>query len=45
MIVGSTIGGWWGGFLIRELEPGTLRGIIVAIGVAMGLVMGVSRYL
>jgi hypothetical protein len=44
MIVGSTIGGWAGGFLVREVEPETLRWIIVGVGVGMGIVMVVRTY-
>jgi uncharacterized protein len=45
MIAGSTVGGWAGGFLVREIDPETLRWIIVAVGIAMGLVMVVRTYL
>ena len=39
MLVGSTIGGWGAGHLIQKLDQGTLRWIVVAIGVAMGVIM------
>jgi uncharacterized protein len=44
MIIGSTFGGWGGGFLVREVEPTTLRWLIVVIGLAMGLIMIVRTY-
>jgi hypothetical protein len=44
MVVGSTLGGWTGGFLIREVQPETLRWTIVAVGAAMGTVMVVRTY-
>lgn len=45
MIAGSTAGGWAAGFLVREVQPETLRAIVVAVGVAMGLVMLAGSYL
>jgi hypothetical protein len=44
MIVGSTTGGWLGGFLVQKVAPATLRWIVVGIGVAMGAVMVVRTY-
>jgi uncharacterized membrane protein YfcA len=44
MLVGATIGGWTAGFLIRELDPRTLRWIIVGLGTTMGAVMVVRTY-
>jgi uncharacterized protein len=44
MVVGSTVGGWTGGFLIRELKPETLRWIVVGIGMAMGVKMLIDTY-
>lgn len=42
MIVGSTLGGWGAGHLIQKLDHGTLRWIVVAIGIAMGVIMMVG---
>ena len=39
MIVGSTLGGWGAGHLIQRVDEGTLRWIVVAIGIAMGVFM------
>ena len=39
MLVGSTVGGWAAGHLIQKLEPSTLRWIVVAMGVSMGVIM------
>jgi uncharacterized protein len=39
MMVGATAGGWTAGHLIQRLDQGTLRWIVVAIGVAMGVSM------
>jgi uncharacterized membrane protein YfcA len=44
MIAASTVGGWTGGFLVRELPPETLRWIVVGLGAAMGLVMVIGTY-
>jgi uncharacterized membrane protein YfcA len=45
MVAGSTIGGWAGGWLIRELQPETLRWCVVGVGMAMGVVMVVTTYI
>jgi uncharacterized membrane protein YfcA len=45
MVAGSTIGGWAGGWLIRELEPETLRWWVVGIGMAMGAAMLITTYI
>jgi len=42
MIVGSALGGWGAGHLIQKLDHGTLRWIVVAIGIAMGVIMMVG---
>ena len=42
MIVGSAVGGWGAGHLIQKLDHGTLRWIVVAIGIAMGVIMMVG---
>jgi uncharacterized membrane protein YfcA len=39
MMVGSLVGGWSAGRLVQRLKPGTLRWIVVAIGLAMGASM------
>ena len=44
MVGGSTVGGWGGGTLVREVKPETLRLIIVLIGTAMGAIMVVRTY-
>jgi hypothetical protein len=44
MVGGSTVGGWTGGFLIREVQPETLRWVVVGIGAAMGVWMVVGTY-
>lgn len=44
MVGGSTLGGWAAGFLVREIDPTALRGLIVAIGVTLGLIMVVRTY-
>ena len=44
MVAGSTVGGWTGGFLIREVQPETLRWIVVGLGATMGLVMVIGTY-
>jgi len=45
MVVGSTAGGWGSAFLAQKVEGETLRWIVVAVGMAMGLVMVVRAYL
>jgi uncharacterized membrane protein YfcA len=44
MIAGSTVGGWIGGLLIREMEQEKLRWVIVGLGIGMGLVMVIGTY-
>ena len=44
MIVGSTVGGWAGGFLVQKVPPKTLRWIVVGVGVGMGAIMAVGTY-
>jgi uncharacterized membrane protein YfcA len=44
MVVGATIGGWGGGWLIRGLAPETLRWCVVGVGMAMGVVMVITTY-
>ncbi len=44
MVVGSTIGGWATGYLVREVDPRTLRMLVVAIGLTMGIIMIVRTY-
>lgn len=39
MMLGATVGGWAAGHLIQRLDQGTLRWIVVAIGIAMGISM------
>ena len=39
MMIGSTGGGWAAGLLIQRVDQGTLRWIVVAIGIAMGVYM------
>ena len=39
MIVGSTLGGWGAGHLIQKVDQRELRWVIVAIGIAMGVIM------
>ena len=39
MIVGSTLGGWGAGHLIQKVDQGELRWVVVAIGIAMGVIM------
>ena len=39
MMLGSSAGGWTAGHLVQRLNQGTLRWIVVGIGVAMGLFM------
>ena len=39
MMLGASAGGWAAGHLIQRLDQGTLRWIVVAIGVAMGVIM------
>jgi uncharacterized membrane protein YfcA len=43
MLIGSTMGGWGAGHLIQKVDQGTLRWIVVAIGVSMGIVMLLMR--
>jgi uncharacterized membrane protein YfcA len=42
MMVGASGGGWAAGHLIQRLDQGTLRWIVVAIGLAMGVFMLLS---
>jgi uncharacterized membrane protein YfcA len=39
MMLGSSTGGWAAGHLVQKLDQGTLRWIVVAIGMAMGISM------
>ncbi len=39
MLIGSTIGGWGAGYLVQKVEAKTLRWMVVAIGMVMGLIM------
>ena len=39
MIVGSTLGGWGAGHLIQKVDQDELRWVVVAIGIAMGVIM------
>jgi len=43
MLIGSTIGGWGAGYLIQKVDQGTLRWIVIAIGVSMGVIMLLTR--
>jgi uncharacterized membrane protein YfcA len=43
MLIGSTIGGWGAGHLIQKVDQATLRWIVVAIGVSMGVIMLLMR--
>ena len=43
MLIGSTIGGWWAGYLIQKVDQGTLRWTVVAIGASMGVIMLLGR--
>lgn len=45
MVVASTVGGWFGGYLIREVDPKILRRIIVIVGVIMGALMVAHTYM
>jgi uncharacterized membrane protein YfcA len=45
MILGSVLGGWVAGWLVQKAEPKTLRALVVTMGVAMGLIMAIRRYL
>ncbi len=44
MIIGSTLGGWAAGYLVREVQPRTLRALVVTIGLTMGAIMIVRTY-
>jgi uncharacterized membrane protein YfcA len=44
MLGGSSVGGWTGGRLVREVQPETLRWIIVCVGLGMGAVMVITTY-
>lgn len=44
LILGSVAGGWSAGHLVQKVDPGVLRWLVVAMGLAMGLVMVVSEY-
>ena len=39
MLVGSTAGGWAGGYLVQKVDQGALRWIVVTVGVGLGMVM------
>jgi uncharacterized membrane protein YfcA len=43
MLAASTVGGWGAGHLIQKVDAGTLRWIVVAMGVAMGVTMLAMR--
>lgn len=45
LILGSVLGGWVAGWLVQRADPKTLRSLVVAIGVAMGVIMAIRRYL
>ena len=39
MMVGSTVGGWGAGHLVQRLDQGTLRWVVVGVGILMGVSM------
>jgi uncharacterized protein len=45
LVAGSTVGGWLAGHLIQKVEQGTLRRVVVAMGLGMGVVMAARQYL
>lgn len=45
MLLGSVAGGWSAGYLVQKVEHGTLRWLVVGMGLAMGAVMVARQYL
>lgn len=45
LILGSVLGGWVAGWLAQKADARTLRSLVVTIGIAMGVIMALRRYL
>ncbi len=45
LLLGSLVGGWTTGHLIQKVQAGTLRWMVVAMGLGMGVAMVVREYI